>query len=272
MAELKLTLPIREVLGSLIKNSKERKLNKKTPNAFILFRKVCTQELSLRNCHMKANEISKLSSEYWKILPDVIKYEFKQISEELRDNALNKTSSKKIKTSKYKFKSETPNSFYRKTTMRTFSNSKSRSEDSNHSNNSKNPVINNDTVKDVSKSEIMENLSASLDSSEINAEIMPELPFLQELELTWQQSLTSIPPFNDVLDEGCQSFLHKLEYNMSLDQSDINDNNLYHDYEDQLLELLYQPNLTAIGESQFLPYTFGNNMDLDQFYYMYYYH
>ncbi|CAG8495958.1 13731_t:CDS:1 [Ambispora leptoticha] len=214
---------------------------------------------------MKANEISKLSSEYWKTLPDVIKYEFKQISEELRNNALNKTSSKKMKTSKYKFKSETPNSFYRKAIMRTFSNSKSRSEDSSHSNNSKNPVISNDTDKDVSTSDIMDN--SSLDSSKITTEIMPEFPFLRELELLWQQNLISIPqnlilspPFNDVFSEECQSFLHIL----GLDQSVFDDNNIYHDYYDQILEHLYPPNLTTNEESQLLPHTLGHNMDLDQ--------
>ncbi|CAG8595098.1 8542_t:CDS:1 [Ambispora leptoticha] len=258
MAEIKFTRPIREALDSLIENSKVKKPTKRIPNAFILFRKVYTLELSLRNCHMKANEISKLCAVYWKNLPDVTKHEFEQISKELRNNAQNKTP-KKLETSKYKFKFETPNSLYRKTIMRKPSNSRSSHKNSNHNNHLKNTVISNDksketyiTDKDGPASEIMKNFSAN--SSEIIAEIIPSTPFLQ--------NLTTITPFHDILNEESQSFFHMFEYNMGP----------HHDCyynEDQLLEISWQPNLTTSilpfdDESQVIPHVFGNYMDLDQ--------
>ncbi|CAG8524288.1 1172_t:CDS:1 [Ambispora gerdemannii] len=253
ISEIKFTRPIREALGPRLEIYK-KKIAKRPPNAFILFRIAYTRELNSQKRYLKANEISRLSSEHWKTLSDENRHEFEQISKELR-NALSNNLSKKPTRIKpgYKWKSMTPNLLAEKPPKKFSNSSKPKDSNDKKTNNSKDITKQNftlsngkskatyitDNVSIIEKvykidnptNNIIKNLSTNLDISDITAEIIPE--HFSYREFSYQQNLsasTPPPPFNNR-----QLLPYQFENSMYLNQShiNVNDDDMYYD-EDQM--------------------------------------
>ncbi|CAG8536808.1 6622_t:CDS:2 [Ambispora leptoticha] len=83
LGQIDVPFPISDQLNAVIASYKERKITGKPPNCFLLYRKALVREFNNHGYYLPAKEISPIASEKWKNKPDIVKQEYREISEDI---------------------------------------------------------------------------------------------------------------------------------------------------------------------------------------------
>src|SRR2546430_1738666 len=98
MASSLIRLPFPPVIkaSDIVDRRKPSKINSKSPNAFIIYRKAFLDHISLFDNHnLKMTDVSKLVSKYWRNEPENVKNEYHRIAREV-ETELNERRQKTI--------------------------------------------------------------------------------------------------------------------------------------------------------------------------------
>ncbi|CAG8469491.1 207_t:CDS:1 [Ambispora gerdemannii] len=81
--QIDVPFPISDQLNAVITSYKERKITGKPPNCFLLYRKALVREFNNHGYYLPAKEISPIASEKWRNKPEIVKQEYRVISEDI---------------------------------------------------------------------------------------------------------------------------------------------------------------------------------------------
>ncbi|RIA85221.1 hypothetical protein C1645_741759 [Glomus cerebriforme] len=92
----------------LIAQRKNGEVPSRSPNAFLIYRRVVVKELQAQNYAYKMTDVSSMASKFWKLEPDYVKQAYLRIAGEAK-NMLTKTRHKSLNFSRRKWRNQNHN-------------------------------------------------------------------------------------------------------------------------------------------------------------------